>query len=163
MGFSSKRFFMADPSFIPAVAEDLSRGFQTEGYSVKVENLVAGGADISITKGGFFKAIAGMKTALKITLKQEGAYIVAEAGIGIFGQQAIPTIISMIFFWPVLLTQTWGLVQQSKLDDHAMELIEKSLQRLAVWGKTTTNGNFCPECGAAASGKFCSSCGKKLN
>lgn len=163
MGFSSKRVFMADPSFIPAVAEELFLQFKAEGYNVKQENLISGGVDISITKGGIFKAIAGMKTALKITIKPDDSHIVSEAGVGIFGQQAIPTIISMLFFWPVLLTQTWGLIQQSKLDDHAMELIEKSLQRLNVSGKTTTNGSFCPECGAAVTGNFCSSCGKKLN
>ena len=40
MGFSSKKVFMANPSFIPAVAAELSTQFQAEGYSVKVENLV---------------------------------------------------------------------------------------------------------------------------
>lgn len=163
MGFSSKRVFMADPSFIPAVAEELSLQFRTEGYNVKQEDLISGCVDISITKGGIFKAIAGMKTALKITIKPDDSHIIAEAGVGIFGQQAIPTIISMLFFWPVLLTQTWGLIQQSQLDDHAMELIEKSLQRLTVSGKKTIDGSFCPECGAAATGNYCSSCGKKLN
>ena len=163
MGFSSKRVFMADSSLIPEVAEELSLQFKSEGYNVKQENLISGGVDISITKGGIFKAIAGMKTALKITIKPDGSHIIAEAGVGIFGQQAIPTIISMLFFWPVLLTQTWGLVQQSKLDDHAMALIEKSLKRLTVSGKTTTNGAFCPACGATVTGNFCSSCGKKLN
>ena len=162
MGFSSKKVFMANPSFIPAVAAELSTQFQAEGYSVKVENLVAGGADISITKGSFFKAIAGMKTALKITLTPEGTYIFAEAGVGIFGQQAIPTIISVFVFWPVLLTQIWGMVQQNKLDDHAMELIEKALQKLTMTRQNVVSGNFCPECGASASGNFCSSCGKKL-
>jgi hypothetical protein len=51
--------------------------------------------------------------------------IAFEAGVGIFGQQAIPTIISMFFFWPVLLTQIWGLIQQSNLDDKAAEIVEK--------------------------------------
>ena len=162
MSFSSKRVFMADPSFIPAVAERLTLQFQAEGYSVKHDDLISGGADISITKGGIFKAIAGMKTALKITMKPEGSYIIAEAGVGIFGQQAIPTIISMLFFWPVLLTQTWGLIQQSNLNDHAMELIEKALRELETSTPMTVNGSFCPECGASASGNFCSSCGKKL-
>lgn len=165
MGFSSKRVFTADPSFIPRIADELELQFKAEGYDVKKEQLISGGAYISITKGGVFKAIAGMKTALKITLKPVDSHIMADASVGIFGQQAIPTIISMLFFWPVLLTQTWGLIQQSKLDDHAMELIEKTLVTLTANASLSgkNNGSFCPECGAPASGNFCSSCGKKLN
>lgn len=108
-----------------------------------------------------------MKTALKITLRQESGHIQAEAGVGIFGQQAIPTIISMLFFWPVLVTQIWGMIKQSSLDDHAMELIEKSLQHLI--GNPTTaiqvdRGSFCPDCGGkTGGGKFCPKCGTKLD
>ena len=165
MGFSSKRIFMADPSFIPAVADDLVKEFEKEGFKVKKEELISGGADISITKGGIFKAVAGLKTALKITLKSDRTHIFAEASVGIFGQQAIPTIISMLFFWPVLLTQIWGMIKQSKLDDHAMELIEKSLFRLTLSNPADLKdtGKYCPECGAMVSGKFCSSCGTKLD
>lgn len=163
MIFASKRVFVADPSLIPAIAEGVVLQFQNEGYKVKWENLLSGGADISITKGGIFKAVAGMKTALKITITPQGTHIFAEAGVGIFGQQVVPTIISMLFFWPVLLTQTWGLIQQSKLDDHAMEVIENLLQQLRLSGKSMSSGSFCPECGASVSGKFCSSCGKKLS
>ena len=155
---------MANPSLIPAIAEDISRQFETEGYSVKSENLISGGADISITKGGIFKAVTGMRTALKITLKANGSYISAYAGVGIFGQQVVPTIISMLVFWPVLLTQTWGVIRQSQLDDHAMDLIERAILRLAPPDPAPhTDGAFCPECGKAASGNFCAFCGKKLN
>lgn len=161
--FSSKRVFMAAPSFIPAVAEEISLQFQAEGYSVKSESLITGGADISITKGGIFKAIAGMKTALKITLKPDGSHFIAEASVGIFGQQAVPTLIAALFFSPLFLTQAWGLIQQSRLDDHAMELIERALQHLTVTGKQRAFGAFCPDCGAVVTGNFCSSCGRKLN
>lgn len=163
MTFSSKRIFMVDPSFIPEIAKELVLQFQAEGYNVKKTELITGGTDISITKGGIFKAIAGMKTALKISIKSGGNHIIAEAGVGIFGQQAVPTVISMLLFWPVLVTQTWGLIQQSRLDDHTMELIEKSVLRLGTVGNASVNGSFCPECGASVSGKFCSSCGKKLD
>lgn len=164
MGFSSKKVFTEDPALIFAAADQVASQFRIEGYEVKTEKLIAGGAEISITKGGFFRAVSGMKTALKISLRPDGENIIAEAGIGIFGQQAVPTVISMLFFWPVLLTQVWGLVQQYQLDDHAMELIGNSLQQLASSGTGSASiGSFCPECGAAASGNFCSSCGKKLN
>ena len=54
--------------------------------------------DISITKGGLFKAVLGMKTALKVTLLPQGTEVSFEAGVGIWKQQAVPTIISMLIF-----------------------------------------------------------------
>lgn len=163
--FTSNRIFFAAPALIPEIAEELVVQFQTKGYQIKKHDLLGGDADISITKGGVFKAVAGMKTALKITLRGEDGHIKATAGVGIFGEQAIPTVISMLFFWPVLMTQMWGIIQQSKLDDCALEIIEKSICRLEKnrGGAPTESGRFCPECGSkAGGGKFCSNCGTKL-
>ena len=124
--FSTKRTLFCSTSLLPDMAGTLQEEFERDGYEVKVTELSTGGYDISITKGGVFKAVLGMKTALKITLTPLSDKSIAfEAGVGIFGQQAIPTIISMFFFWPVLLTQIWGLIQQSNLDDKAAEIVEK--------------------------------------
>lgn len=164
--FSSNRIFFAAPALIPEIANELVQQFQAEKYHVEKHALLGGDADISITKGGVFKAVAGMKTALKITLRGEDEHIKATAGVGIFGQQAIPTVISMLFFWPVLMTQMWGMIQQSKLDDHAMEIIEKSISRLQKNSGSAPlpeKGGFCPACGGKAGGRFCSNCGSSLN
>ncbi|MCS2523166.1 hypothetical protein NXV02_03315 [Bacteroides ovatus] len=72
---------------------------QYEQFEVQIDNLLSGGVDISISKGGLFKAVLGLKSALKVSLIPKDNAIAFEAGIGIFGQQAIPTIISMLFFW----------------------------------------------------------------
>ena len=124
--FSTKRTLFCSTSLLPEMAGSLQEYFECDGYEVKVTELSTGGYGISITKGGVFKAVLGMKTALKITLTPLSDKSIAfEAGVGIFGQQAIPTIISVFFFWPVLLTQIWGLIQQSNLDDKAAEIVEK--------------------------------------
>ena len=164
MAFSSKKLFYSDPSFIPAIADEVVEQFRLEGFSVAQFPLGSGGADVSITKGGVFKAVLGMKTALKITLKPVGQHILAEAGVGIFGQQAIPTMISVFVFWPVILTQIWGMIVQSRLDNRAMELIENSINRLkSSAGTIRAYGSFCPSCGSPTTGRFCASCGKKLD
>ena len=124
--FSTKRTLFCSTSLLPDMAGSLQEHFERDGYEVNVTELSTGGYDISITKGGVFKAVLGMKTALKITLTPTSSQSIAfEAGVGIWGQQAIPTVISMLFFWPVLLTQIWGLIQQSNLDDKAAEIVEK--------------------------------------
>lgn len=165
--FSTKKILYGASSLIPTIAEHIQETFINDGYEVATDALSSGGYDISITKGGLFKAVLGMKTALKVTLLPQGNDVNFEAGIGIWGQQAIPTVISMLFFWPVLITQIWGMVKQSKLDDNALEIANDVIAMNAANKNSQANaGNqkFCTVCGTAnpSSAKFCSECGKPL-
>ena len=163
--FNTKTTLYGSPSLIPDIANRIQAQFQCEGYQVNMDLLSSGGYDISITKGGVFKAVMGMKTALKVTLLPQGGNIYFEAGIGIWGQQAIPTVISMLFFWPVLITQIWGMVQQSKLDDKALEIAKDVINASRYVSNTATTASaFCTNCGTknTESSKFCCGCGKPL-
>lgn len=166
--FSTKKTLYSSASLIPKIATRIKEEFQNDGYDVAMDALSSGGYDISITKGGVFKAVLGMKTALKVTLLPQGSNIHFEAGVGIWGQQAIPTVISMLFFWPVLITQIWGMVEQSKLDDKALEISEDVICLNNHVGSSSTGsaagGKFCTDCGISVSeqAKFCPECGTKL-
>lgn len=168
--FSTKKILYGSTSLIPTIANRIQEEFQNDGYEVAMDALSSGGYDISITKGGVFKAVLGMKTALKVTLLPQGSNINFEAGVGIWGQQAIPTVISMLFFWPVLITQIWGMVEQSKLDDKALEIaqdvIMMSGNAMASMSEAqpVANHKFCTSCGTKniASANFCCGCGKPL-
>ena len=165
--FSTKKILYGSTSLIPTIANRIQEEFQRDGYEVAMDALSSGGYDISITKRGLFKAVLGMKTALKVTLLPQGSSIHFEAGVGIWGQQAIPTVISMLFFWPVLLTQIWGMIEQSKLDDKALEIAKDVLYMNSNSGAASTNSGgskFCTNCGTqnAESANFCSGCGKPL-
>ena len=109
-----------------------------------------------------------MRSALKVNLMPQGDHILFDASVGIFGQQAIPTIISMLFFWPVLITQIWGMVEQSKLDDKALKIVQDVIDTNSHVGTATAGTNagsiFCTNCGASVSeqAKFCPNCGAKL-
>ncbi len=177
--FNTKTILNGNPSLIPAIADRICQTFAAEGYEINRDNLISGGADISVTKGGVFKAIVGMKTALKITLIPKSNAISFEAGVGIFGQQALPTVISMLFFWPVLLTQIWGLIQQSNLDDKALAAAQAVINENSGYGygyagcptpppfpgAAGAAGKFCTNCGARLpeNARFCSNCGSQLN
>lgn len=107
-----------------------------------------------------------MRTALKVILIPSDNGISFEAGIGIFGQQFLPTVISMLFAWPVLLTQMWGIVQQSKLDDEALAIANSVISEVKTYTPTNISTfKFCTECGTrlVSDAKFCSNCGSKLN
>ena len=170
--FSTKKTLYGSTSLIPTIANRIQEEFQNDGYEVSMDALSSGGYDISITKGGVFKAVLGMKTALKVTLLPQDNNIHFEAGIGIWGQQAIPTVISMLFFWPVLITQIWGLVEQSSLDDRALALAEQTIAGDASSSASASSfasaqsgaHKFCTNCGTKTDGtsKFCPECGARL-
>ncbi|MBQ3538908.1 MAG: zinc ribbon domain-containing protein [Bacteroidaceae bacterium] len=165
--FSTKKILYGSTSLIPVIANRINDEFVNDGYKVRIDSLSSGGCDISITKGGIFKAVLGMKTALKVTLLPQGDNIINfEAGVGIWGQQAIPTVISMLFLWPVLLTQIWGLVEQSGLDDKALNIAQSviAMSGYCNIGVNQDKGKFCTACGTqnSASAKFCCGCRKQL-
>ena len=163
--FNTKKILYGSSSLIPTIASRIQEEFQGEGYEVAMDSLSSGGYDISITKGGVFKAVLGMKTALKVTLLPQGSNIHFEAGVGIWGQQAIPTVISMLFFWPVLITQIWGMVEQSKLDDKALDIAKEVLYMNNNNAPAAASGyKYCTGCGTQNSdvANFCSGCGRPL-
>jgi len=162
--FTSTRQFMVPAEILPAIANEVMDELRHDGFEVAGNALMNGVWDISIARGNMFKAVLGMKSALKVTLTPRGAnYMVAEASVGIFGQQAIPTVLAFFVAWPVLITQIWGLVQQSKLDDKVMELIDRSITRRCpeMAKSCQPSGSFCAKCGATLTpgARFCQQCG----
>lgn len=166
MAFSSTRIFNVSPNLIQPIAEDVATQLTAEGYDVDVESSLGNDVQISLSKGGMFKKVLGLQTALNVMLSDQGDCIKAEATVGIFKQQVIPTLIMLFITWPVIVTQIVGLVKQSHLDDHIMELIDSAISQLGAkvaLKKVAKNGAYCPNCGARISGgKFCSECGEKL-
>lgn len=167
--YNKKRLLQASAAQIPQIADAIRKEFQYDDFEVQIDELMSGGRDISVTKGNLFKAVLGMRSALKITLLPQSDGVLFDANVGIFGQQSIPTIISMFFFWPVLITQIWGLVQQSSLDDRALEAAQRSIYSApsahsAAYSAPVADTKFCINCGAkiAADAKFCPECGSKF-
>src|ERR687890_1342554 len=110
------------------VAQDVMRHFEQQDYEVIETNIPTGGVQVSIRRGGTFKAIIGMKTALNIKIVPVANGTTVDAGVGIFGQQAIPTAITLLVFWPVIIAQVWNMAQESKLDEEALDVAEESLK-----------------------------------
>ena len=110
------------------VAQEVMAYFESQDYEVTEAHIPTGGVQVSIRRGGTFKAIIGMKTALNIKIEPVANGTTIEAGVGIFGQQAIPTAITLLVFWPVILTQVWNMAQEAKLDEEALRVAEQSLK-----------------------------------
>lgn len=154
--FTTRKTIDSGAKHIASISQAISQHFLEKGYDVNNDSLLSGGEEIHITKGGVFKELLGLRTSLNISLVPIGHNLDFNAGIGIFGQQFIPTVISMFFAWPVILTQTWGMVRQSYLDKEAYEVALEA----ALKAETLT----CPQCSAHISlhAAFCPQCGSKL-
>jgi hypothetical protein len=141
------------------VAQAVARNFEERDFEVQVTALSPQCWEIGIHKGGAFQAIIGMKTALRIRIQSVEGGTQIEAGIGLLESQGISTAVSMLAFWPVLVTQTWGLVRQSKLDEEAIAVAEA-----ALLAQQASKSRYCHECGAAitAAAAFCHDCGARL-
>ena len=110
------------------VAQEVESYFESQEFEATQTNLPAGGVQVSIRRGGTFKAIIGMKTALNIKIEPVAGGTQVDAGVGIFGQQAIPTMITALVFWPVIIAQVWNMAQEAKLDEEALGVAEESLK-----------------------------------
>ena len=130
--FTTKKTLYGNASQIPAVAEQIRQAFAADGYEVRIDN-PANGQEIYITKGGFVKAALGLRSALKVTMKPtRDGNINFEAGVSIFKQQFVPTVITMCFFSPVVIAQIWGMIKQSKLDEKAVLVAERALYQTRI-------------------------------
>lgn len=163
--FSKKVILSATAAQISTMAESIEQDFIADGHEVCIENLTNGGCDISISKGGIFKAVLGMKTALKVTLTPKLNGVLFDAHVGIFGQQVVPSLIMYFVFWPVIITQIVGLVKQSKMDDRALEAAQRAIISTSNATHSPSPDKFCTNCGMKIddAAKFCSRCGKECN
>jgi hypothetical protein len=126
--FNSTKTFPYSVEDVAPVAQDVMHHFEEQDFEVTETNLPMGGAQVSIRKGGTFKAIIGMKTALNIKIEPVANGTTVDAGVGIFGQQAIPTAITLLVFWPVIIAQVWNMAHESNLDEEALGVAEESLK-----------------------------------
>jgi hypothetical protein len=117
--FNSSKTFPYFVEDVAPVAQEVMDHFEGQDFEVTETN---------IPSGGTFKAIIGMKTALNIKIEPVANGTTVDAGVGIFGQQAIPTAITLLVFWPVLVAQVWNMAQESNLDDEALRVAEESLK-----------------------------------
>ena len=170
--FSSAKSIPIAVSDLSPVANDVVQHFQQKGFETTSLRTVTGGWDINITKGGMFKAVVGTKSALKIEIKPGNNQTNVTAGVGIFGQHAVPTAVALFVdtvFWPLLAAQIFGLVRQAHLDDEAIACVEDSLKIHAIENTVSANSRapqqrFCVECGKANApdALICTQCGVKL-
>ena len=123
--FSSSVVFFECDSHLDYVARLFAEQMQKEGFDINAQKTAKEKWEISIKKGGMFKSVLGMSTALKVQIHSISPNVLVKTNIGIFAKQAIPSAITMFVLWPVILAQIWGMVKQAKLDNHVVDVLHK--------------------------------------
>jgi hypothetical protein len=168
--FKSERRIFVELSDLEPVANHLVEHFRVKGYEVTAQQSTAGAWDIDITRTGEFRAISGLRTALKVRLEPEPGSVLVRAGVGILGQQAAASMLSVFVFPPLIYAQIWGAVQSAKIDNEALAVVEEAAAGLRAGSASAGaigvgggRGGFCGECGTARTGgRFCTGCGAAL-
>lgn len=137
--FRSTKLFCDVAPYSDTVANSLMSSLRYDGYEVDGIKLPSGDWDISIKKGNLFKAVLGLQTALKIRISPAVPHVYVKASVGIFGQQAIPTALTVCAWWPFAIPQLWGMIQQNKLDKLVMDKIQNEFNRLARYPVVSRN------------------------
>lgn len=139
--FKSETLIPITVDDLAPVAEELAGHFKQRNYQVECSQTDDGHWEVGITRGGIFKTVVGLKSALKVQIEARPRGTMVRAGAGIFGKQATATAITLFAAWPiglpVLLAQAWGLIREAGLDNEAARVVELSLtraQRLAGGG-----------------------------
>jgi len=167
--FHSERYFPIPVRDLTPIGKDLVEHFRVKGFEVTGEPTVSRGWFVSIHKGGTFKAVLGMKTALNVELEPVGSGFTAKASIGIFGMHIVPALLTKFVYFPLILPEMWGLVHQARLDNEALDAVAESAATHAgesisagpVAGGVPQTKQFCMKCGSklADTDKFCTACG----
>src|ERR671913_1198432 len=80
------------------VAQEVMRHFESQDYEVTETHIPTGGVQVSIRRGGTFKAIIGLKTALNIRVEPQANGTKVEAGGGGFWEAAGPPAVTPLVF-----------------------------------------------------------------
>jgi hypothetical protein len=167
---TEKKETFTGAEFIPEIAAAVQSEFMSQGYDVSRNDLANGDVFVSLTKSGFFRTVSGFKTALNLSLKPVGGNrFVASSKFGFWDTQGIPTAITLLVFWPLVIAQTMGYKTQQQLNAKVIALVRRSLENAKAKHASApppppSGSSFCPDCGArcAEDAVFCSKCGTKL-
>jgi len=151
--FKSETLIPISATDLGPVAEELAEHFRNRNYQVECAETDDSKWEVGITRGGKFKSIAGLKSAMRVELEPVRRGTMVRTGAGVFGKQAAVTAVTLVVWWPLAIAPVWGMIVQAGLDKEAVRVVEVSLkraQRLSDLsaGDVTSTGGFPGDGGA---------------
>ena len=145
--FKSETLIPISVTDLGPVAEELAEHFRNRNYQVECAETADQKWEVGITRGGKFKSIAGLKSAMKVELEPLPRGTMVRTGAGVFGKQAAVTAVTLLVWWPLAIAPVWGMIVQAGLDKEAVRVIEVNLRRaqrlsdLSASDVTSTGGS----------------------
>jgi hypothetical protein len=127
--FKSETLIPISVSDLGPVAQELAEHFKNRNYQVECAETEDQKWEVGITRGGKFKSISGLKSALKVELEPLPRGTMVRTGAGVFGKQAAVTAVTLVIWWPLAIAPVWGMIVQAGLDKEAVRVVEVSLKR----------------------------------
>jgi len=157
--FATTKNFKASQEFIPFACSKIKNAFESEGFEYSVKSESYNKTVISVTKGNLVKQVVGLKQGLEIGFSYGDGNIFVNANGTVIKDQAIASALMLFVAWPVLIPQIIGLINQSKLDEKAMVVVEAALNEY-----NKEQPIFCTHCGHIVNGVDgkCPKCGNIL-
>lgn len=157
--FESSTIINAPQEFIPVACRKIKGVFEAEGFEYTIKTESFNKTVVLITKGNLVKQVVGLKQGLEITFVPEYGNISVEAKGTVIKDQAIATALSMLVARPVIIAQIIGLINQSKLDERAIETVNSALAEYNM-----AKPIFCTHCGkqVKSTDGICPECGNRL-
>lgn len=140
--FNSFKRYEVSSSFILNAVNAIKTVFEAEGFEFEEKSGTLSKTVIEVTKGDLVKQAIGLKQGLQITFEYDGQYVNVEAKGIVVKNQLIASAITLFVTWPVLIPQIIGLINQSKLDEKAIAVIDS-----AYSSYNTESGVFCTHFG----------------
>jgi len=110
------------------IVESLKSFLCSNGYSVQ-EFLKHDGLILQIRRGGGFKAVLGLSTALNVNIEQNERYFTISFSNGKWVDKAAVAGISMFVLWPLLITSAVGAYKQSELPNQIIQYVNSEVNR----------------------------------
>jgi hypothetical protein len=127
--FKSEKLIPISVPDLAPMAQELQAHFEQRRYQVECQLVPPGVWEVGVTRGGMFKTAMGLRSSMKVQLKGVDGGTLVQARVGIFGKQAIPTMVTMLVLWQMIFLQTWTVIRESALDDEAVRVVQISLTR----------------------------------
>ena len=124
--FTSFKSYDASATFIPFAATRIRESFSADGFEINQKPGACNKTVLEVTKSNLFKSAVGLRQGLEITLGNEGGRIAVEVRGTVLKNQLVASTLSFFFFWPVIIPQVIGMINQSGLDDRAIGVIDSA-------------------------------------
>lgn len=130
----TKRQYYAPDLDIFSLGQVLTEWFTNQKYQTQTVPYGNAGITVQARKEDTFRNLAGMSSALTISIYPEGENISVEMGNAKWLDKGAVAAVGALIFWPALVTAGIGAYQQNQLQTQAWQFIETTIRSNSAYG-----------------------------